>query len=205
MFGDFMSNLISSYNLATQNKWILTIPYTNIDPSASDQKFCLNLYRYDPPTITVGGAEVGFMGHRIEYPTNTRTESKSLTLNYLLSSNYNQWVFLYKWISKVCNSLGQGNSYTKNGNADIIKKYNIQPTPDVGVGLSDVSIYLLSEFNKPLLEIIYYGSWCSEIGPISADYQAGEQVIVGNFTLKYAYMEVKILETKVNYPFTPVS
>ena len=111
-----MSHLVSSYNLATQNKWMMVIPYTSIDPEASDRKFCINLFRYDPPSLTVGSSEVAFMGHKIEYPTNTRTESKTITLSYILSSNYSQWVFLYSWLSRICSSQGNGNSYTTSGN-----------------------------------------------------------------------------------------
>lgn len=200
-----MSNLIGSYNLATQNKWLMVIPYTNVDSQASDQRFSMNLFRYDPPTLTIGGAEVSFQGVKIEYPTNTRTEQKVLTASYILSSNYQQWVFLYKWISKICNSQGTGNSYTESGNQAQMAKIGLTSN-DTGIGLSNVSVYLLSEHNKPLLEIVYYGAWCSELGPIMADYQSGESIITGQFTLKYAYMELNVLETKLlnQYPFTPV-
>ena len=73
---------------------------------------------------------------------------------------------------------------------------------DTGIGLCDVSVYLLSEFNKKLLKINYRGAWCNEVGPVTADYQAGEQIITGTFSLKYAFTEVIPLESKLNYPFT---
>ena len=101
----------TAYNLATGNKWILSIPFNQLDiESGEDATFletiAFNLYNFSIPALTIGEANFSLFGVGIPIPTHTRNEDKSILFNYMLSSNWNQYKTLYKWFSLIANEDG---------------------------------------------------------------------------------------------------
>jgi len=169
---------ISAYNLSTGNKWVLIIPFKSIDPTLSSDNFSLNLTNFSINDLSIGSTDFGIRGVRIPIPTISRNESKSITFNYMLSSNWRQYRLLYTWFNKIAK---------EGGGADLnfMSKYML-----------DCTVYVLSEFKKKLFSITYFGSWISNLAKIDFNYQSDGQQINHNFTLNYAYYEIDDLIEK---------
>ena len=88
----------------------------------------------------------------------------------MLSSDWAQYKVLYKWF---------------NMSANFENEFN-ESYRDV---LLDISVFVLSEFKKPLFSIIFRGCWISTLGEIDFNYQQGEENIQTYFTINYASYE----------------
>ena len=134
-----MSLSSTAYNLATGNKWILSIPFNLLEVEAlSDEAevptfketIAFNLYNFSIPALTIGESNFSVMGVQIPIPTNTRNEDKGILFNYMLSSDWHQYKTLYKWFSLIANEDG-------GAGTDTATNY-----------LLDVTVTMISEFKN---------------------------------------------------------
>ena len=165
----------ASYNLFTQAKWLLNIPFKKIDPSQSLETFSLNLNRFTIPSLSVKKTGASYLGYFIPISTTVRDDSKEITFHYMLSSDWHQFMFLYKWLQMM---LVEG--------ADKRTKMSDY--------LLDLTVTILSEFKEPIINIKYYGCWINELGDLDLDYQNPEsKPIHHHFTCSYSYYIIEDL------------
>ena len=167
--------LSDALNLATNTRWIAIVPFYQIDPDLGVGDVEFNLYTFNTPDMSIGSTEVSYQGYPIEIPTNVKAGDKTVTFEYLMSSDWSQYKMLWKWADKIVKPIGAGRNPENNEN---------------GSFMVPIRFMALSEFKKPIFEIIYHDCWIKEFGAISLDYQDSEaSVITHSFTCSYSNFE----------------
>lgn len=164
----------TNLNMATNVRWIATLPMQALDPSLNSRNTAFNLTSYSVPTLSVGTTSVSQYGYEVEIPTHVRNQDKTITFEYLLSSDWHQWKILSNWLDKIVNEDGTGTT-----------------SPNMASYILPIRVLLLSEFKHPIFEIIYHDCWIKDMGGISLDYQDDSaSVIKHNFTVAYSHFEL---------------
>jgi len=164
-----MSKSTRSYNLATRNKWLLMLPWNKIDPTLSENQMCLNLTNFTTPDLSIVQNTISYQGHAVPVPGKVRDEDRTITFNYMLSSDWFQYALLYKWFQIISQEDGSSG------------------TNDDGDYRLDLTVLHISEFKQPLFAMKFIGAYISRIGSIDLDYQTAGDNIQHNFEIKYAY------------------
>ena len=164
-----------SYNMATGTKWYMYFPLHTIVPNLNSDEVSLNLYNFSLPEISSAEVEFTVGGTTFPLPGHIRNESKELTFNYLLSSNWHQYLLLYKWFSMIATSCG-----TIGINED-----GIANTPDSYT--LDLTVMVVSEYKNPLFQITYHNSWIKSLAEVDFNYQDEDEVISHSFTVAYSH------------------
>jgi len=191
---------VSSLNLMTNVRWIATIPLNILDPSMFGT-VAFNLVSFNVPEITVSTDFVNFQGYQIELPTGVRNQNKEITFEYMLSSDWNQYIALNNWLSKSGSETGVGladlsaNSDLNTGVTFTGKKFGAVPVTPLSYSVP-VRVLMLSEFLNPVLEIVFENSWIKQLGPVELNYQdADDSPVKHSFTCAYYQMSVNKIAT----------
>jgi hypothetical protein len=163
-----------AYNLSTGDKWLLVIPFKQIDENFSVDNIALNLTNFSLPELTIGETEMSIMGKSFNLPTGVRNEDKNISFSYMLSSNWSQYQLLYKWFSMISNEDSKFDSSFPNT-------------------LLDITVFVLTEFKEPIFSIVFRGCWINRLGSIDFNYQSGEENIQHEFGINYATYEFQDL------------
>lgn len=173
---------ISSLNFQTSVRWIALLPLKQLFPNIPTKNIALNLQQFEIPEVRMSTADTQYLGYNVEIPTFVRTGDKTITFNYILSSDAMQYKYIYSWFSKITKEEGTG------ANFDSLDEVCLP-----------VTILLLSEYKKPTLEIVFENAWVKSLGPLSLDYSDGDaSVVKHSFTLAY-------LRQVINDPSEPQS
>jgi hypothetical protein len=168
--------LNDSLNLATNTRWMAVIPFYQIDDSFKTGDVAFNLATFSLPEMSIGSTTVGYHGYEVEIPNFVRSGDKTVTFDYLMSSDWHQYLLLWQWANKIAKAPGSG---TEEG---------VKNLGDISV---PIRFYALSEFRKPIFEIVYNNCWIKDFGGISVDYQDSESsVILHSFTCAYTDFEL---------------
>ena len=171
-----MPLISSAYNLSIGNKWILVIPFKQIDPSASVDNLTFNLTGINLPEREILAANMPYKGRQFPLPTGVKEDDKIVTVKYMLSSDWHQYRFLNKWYDSLSNDQ---NAYEGDKLNDV---------------LINTSIYILSEYKQPMFSIDFEGCWLSNIGGLTLNYQTGQRELEHTFRFRYGLMSFNGLE-----------
>jgi hypothetical protein len=162
----------SNLNLSTTIRWIALIPWQYINPNYKSTNVAFNLSSFTLPEVTLGSNEITNFGYPIEFPNYTITTNKILTFEYILSTDFHQYEMLWNWANQIVVKDGSGAPNPINENSSF---------------RLPIRFIALTEFKKPIFEVLYKDCWVKEIGNISWDYQDdGASVIKHSFTCAYA-------------------
>lgn len=177
------------FNLATNTKWIADIPFQKFRPDLKSYNITFNLTKMTLPEISQGMAEFKVGGETMPIGLGNRTDSKTITFNYVLSSDWHQFHLLYDWFNIMSNEhcIGTG-TYTT------MSDY-----------MTDITVTLISEFKNPIMTITYHDSWLQSIAEVDADYQNVEDSVINHsFTIKYSRFTIvnhlQTLSTAISTP-----
>lgn len=138
-----MNGLGTEY--ANSNKWIAYLPMANVlgrDYSAIE----LNLTRFSLPQMNMGSTTTSYKGYSVEFPTKVMdSESKTLTLEYIIDDNWQNYRSLYAWMSAL------------EGNINKVIDTNIDgiaPTQYI-----DCRIWLINHFKKRIIDFVFENCW----------------------------------------------
>lgn len=165
------------YNLAQSNKWIFSIPFKKIDDSLQTGDIFFNVSEMITPELMLSESTVSYAGYQFPVATRTRQESKQITVGYLMSSDYHQFNYLYKWYNYIVDENGQGGTNFPNPESFQM----------------DCDLIMLSEFKNPVLKIKYFGCQLKSIGGLRFDYKSPSH-ITGSFTLSYSRFEPEFVK-----------
>lgn len=164
----------SMFNFATSNKWVAVIPFMAIEPELASEKVAFNLVDFTIPEINLTSNSIDLHAYSYEIPGAKIDMQRDITFNYILSSNWYQYVLLYKWFFKVMNHDKTLNNVTSAaGISDDI------------IANTTVSVYPLSEFLNPILEFRFVGCWIKKFGSLSMEYQGNADIVKHSFTLTF--------------------
>jgi hypothetical protein len=140
--------ITENYNLATGTKWYMIFPFQKIDPEFTAETVALNLFNFSLPDFSIGETDFTIRGVSIPVPTNNRDEGKTVTFNYILSSNWYQYKLLYKWFSLIANECGG------------------QTSPNLGDFMLDLTVIIISEYKNPIFEIVFHNAWLKSLASV---------------------------------------
>lgn len=167
-------NYLQLVNLATSNKFLAMIPLDQLNKDWKLRNIAMNLTAYTVPEISVGKIEVAYQGAKMPISTHIRNFSHDFTFNYLLSSDWHQWRILYSWLNRFSDEYGNA------AQEDFSQEANVIP----------IHVYLLTEFKKPIIEVIYHDCFITGLGAVTMNYQdASDAVISSSFTITFNYIE----------------
>lgn len=164
-----------AYNLATRNKWLLVIPFKQIDSDLTSDNIAFNLSKLQLPELSLTNTSFSFQGAQFPLPTFVRNENKQLVFNYMLSSDWHQYRILYKWFSMIAQEEGGASTNTMS---DL---------------LLDINVFLLSEFKNVIFNIKFVGCHLTNVASLDLNYQTDGENIEHSFTLAYGYYKIENL------------
>jgi len=170
-----------SHNLATTNKWIADIPLKNILTDLDDVE--LNLVSFSVPAIEMSSSEISYLGDAVEVPTGVINQGdKTITFNYLISSNWGQYKNLWRWASTLATVNKTMTPTTRDPltTASTYAKYSLP-----------IRVYLIKEFKDVEISIKYSNCWIKSFGELSLDYSDESTPINHSFTVAYSDFEIE--------------
>lgn len=171
-----------SYNLATGTKWYMYFPLHTILEDVRSEDAALNLYNFTLPEIS--SVELTFPINGIEYPIpgHTRSEDKTITFNYLLSSNWYQYFLLYEWFNLIAQECGGVGTPVSSPNEYLL----------------DVTVMVISEYKNPLFQITYHNAWIKSLASVDFNYQDEDEVISHSFDIAYSHFTFERIAKVLN-------
>lgn len=163
----------TNINLAVSNKFLANIPYSVIDNTIKSQNAHFNLINYQTPEISLGVNKLNFHGSAFQIPANIKDYNKEITFEYLMTSDWSQYKFLYKWLTKMVKEEGSGADYDKLDEV-----------------LIPIRVSILSEFINPIFDFVYHDCFIKRLGSIRMEYQNNAPVIVNSFTCAFSYFSI---------------
>lgn len=172
---NLVDNIDNRLNLLTGTRWLAVLPTKALNPDQSSESTYFNLTDYTINPLSLATVNADWLGYTVEMPSPfVRNDNKTFTFNYVMDSNMHQYIMLYNWFSKMCREEGSGfPDYTN----EVVKSF-----------MFPIRVLILSEFKKPVLEVIYEDCWIQELGRVEFNYQGNAEVVKSSFTIKYQRM-----------------
>lgn len=171
-----MSGLDVSF--ANQSQWYCYCPLENI-LGKRYSNLDLHLTRFSLPQITMSSETVSFRGYSKEIPGKViNSESKELTLEYIVDEYWQNYKSLYAWQSCITGTL--------NPVTDDATNSGISPSEYI-----TMRIYLLNNYKKKVLQFEFQDCWCKVFNDIALDFQ-NTDIVTHSFT--FAYSSYKMTE-----------
>lgn len=143
-------------NLTNSNKWFAYLPLENI-LGRKYQNLDLHLNRFSLPQMQMGTMEVPFKGYKKEIPTKImNSDTKELTLEYFVDSEWKNYKSLYAWMSGIEGTL---NPTVKNEAIEKVSPSDYLP----------LRIYLLSPYKKKLVQFVFENCWIKLFNDIALE------------------------------------
>lgn len=143
----------------------------------------ISVYGSVVPTIQVPAIQVPFGGQTYNVSSHTRPNYQPLTVNFVVDNTFYNYWYLWKWLS-ILNTPREsnyaGNSRSIKGKDDLVEYQ------------TNVSVFGLNEYNKPVIEFIYYYSFITNLGGINYNYRENN-TMESTFELQYSQFDVKLL------------
>ena len=166
-------------NYATANKWIAFLPLENV-LGPRYKNVDLHLTRFSIPQITMGSMEVAYKGYKKQIPSKLiDSETKQLTLEYLIDENWNNYRQLYLWMSSLIGNLNP-----------IVEEKTTTITASQYIPLH---IYLLDNYKKRIMSFMFENCWVQTFNELALDVN-NPNPITHSFTFYYDQMKLENLQ-----------
>ena len=192
----------ASYNMANDTKWVFHIPYGFLFMGKTENRENLEIplgcQSINFPDFKLGTTQVGFMGHDFDVSTRQNMTDKGLTINFLVNSNWIQYLSLLKWFE-----LEDYTPYTRES-VDEQAEYNISGVKIDNHGFRSnyelgkdpywstqgpmvpANLYLMDNFMNRIATINFEGCFLTDIKNVDLDYSKTESTeIITTFTLSF--------------------
>lgn len=173
----------NSFNLASESRWLCTIPIKNVVQDESDD-LVLNLTHFVIPEFELTTSKMTYLGDSVEVPTGLiKPDEKRLVFTYLISSNWKQYLSLYRWLQ----SMSINNFYTST----VVPDPNI-PTLPLQDPRLPINVTILSEFKKPIFNIKFKNCFLVGFGNLELNYTGTDNKLEHSFTVTYTDFEFSV-------------
>jgi len=176
----------SLLNFAHPTNWVLEIPIKSVGLGAELKErgydhrvFAMNISSFTLGRMTLSENTVSRNAFQLSYPSGSEETEKEFTVNYKLSSEFQQYYFLTRWWQKNL-AVAQHIEEDDAGN-------------DTDFFLTDIKLWVLNDNKDPVMKIIYNDCWLKELGELQLNYSDGNNVLEHSFTCKYNNFEIKLL------------
>lgn len=209
---------INAYNIANNTKWIFNIPVGYLfhrqtpGPEGQILEYPLNCKSVQFPDFKIGTTSTAFLSYGFDVSTRQNITEKGLTVEFLVSSNWLQYLFLLKWFE--LEDYTRYN-YDREKETQTVDIGNITPTIDDTGFRTDydtgknpyystqgpivpTNLYLLDNFNNRICTINFEGSWLANIKPVSLDYsKTSDTEVTSSFELKFYKYNIIVNDEEV--------
>lgn len=176
-----------SYNMANDTKWIFYIPYGFLFMSKTEGQenleIPLNCQSISFPDFKIGSTTAGFLGHAFDLSTRQNLTEKGLTINFLVNSNWLQYLALLKWFELEdytpynSDSVSEQYEYSKTG--VVIDNHGFRSNYDLGTDpywstqgpMVPTNLYLMDNFNNRIATIHFQNTWLASVKSVNLDYK----------------------------------
>ena len=205
---------LSNYNFANNTKWIFSIPvahllYKNSGTNVGDTilQCPLNCQKVVFPTFTIGTTSTNYLGYSMNVSTRQNTTDKGLTVTFLVSNNWIQYLLLLKWfnLNDYMNYSDDANidrsydSTTNNANLDYSNPYASTQGP-----MFPCHLYLMDNFNHTMVTINFQKAWLCKLNTVALDYTNTDNTqVTTDFELRYYKMDYQINDEYLKNLLTP--
>ena len=166
-------------NYATSNKWFAYLPLENV-LGPRYKNIDLHLTRFSIPQIVMGSMEVAYKGYKKQIPNKLiDSETKQLTLEYIIDEDWNNYRQLYFWMSSLIGNL----NHLVEEEATTITASQYVP----------LRIYLLDNYKKRVMSFLFENCWIQVFNELALDVNNSGQ-IVHSFTFYYDQMKLENLQ-----------
>ena len=205
---------LSNYNFANNTKWIFNIPVahlltkengTNVDDTILQCP--LNCQKVVFPSFTIGTTSVNYGGYSMNVSTRQNTTDKGLTITFLVSNNWIQYLLLLKWFN-----LNDYMNYSDDANIDRSYDYTTQsasgginPYASTQGPMFPAHLYLLDNFNHRIATLDFQNTWLCRLNTIALDYTNTDNTqVTTQFELRYSKMDFNINQSGLKHLITPI-
>lgn len=159
------------------------------------------------PEFRLGTTQTGFMGYSFDISTGQNLTDKGLTLSFLVSNNWMQYLLLLKWfeLQDFTNYTEAENehliTYEHNGKEVQVDDSNFKTPFDTGKNpywtaqgpKIDANLYLMDNFNNRLVTITFTDTWLSNLKQVDLDYaKTSDTEIVTTADFKFYKYNIKV-------------
>lgn len=193
---------IQSYNFANNTKWVFSIPVgyllsnqQNIQLQGNIAQYPLNCKKIQFPDFTIGTTKLSYLSYGYDISTRQNTTNKGLTIQFLVSNNWIQYLMLLKWFNLMDYSY-----YDPKANSD--RSYDRQTVRQNGQNNPYAStqgpmfpsyLYLMDNFDHRLCTILFQNSWLAKLSSVDLNYSnTSNTQISANFELKFSRFRILI-------------
>lgn len=182
----------SLLNFAHPSSFVLEVPVGKIGIGAEletigykNNMFALNINDFTLGRMQLKVNAVKKSGYELYYPSGVEETNKVFTVNYTLSSEYQQYYFLVRWYEK---------------NLEVIKHItetlstSTEDTDEDDFIMVPIKIWCLNENKDPVMVITYEQAFLSELGELQLSYQSSSNVLVHSFTCYYNDFKIQLLD-----------
>lgn len=187
----------SPLNRASKDKFILALNLPPILRKRALEDLCLDIdslqisvYGTVIPTISVPAVELRYGTHSANFTSFNRPNYPPLSVNFVVDNEFKNYYVLWKWLA-VLNDPREGH-YAGS-------KYTEFPTKkqlDIGLNTeyqTTLSILALNEYNKTIMEFVYYNAFITSLGGIQYSYRDGEII---ETTAEFQFNQLDIIKPK---------
>lgn len=180
---DEFKQVSSLLNFAHPTNWVLEIPIKNVGLGEELEKrgydhriFAMNITTFTLNRMALAENTVQSAAYTLSYPTGSEETEKEFTINYRLSSEYQQYYFLTRW--------WQYNLVVAQhiGNVDSQSQF-----------LCNINLWVLNDYKDPVMKITYNDCWLKELGELQLSYNGSDNTLEHSFTCKYNNYKIELL------------
>lgn len=192
----------SPFNKQRQDKFLLVLNIpdclkkVNSNFERKDSKISLNALQFSVfganiPAVNIPKVDTNYGGQTYAQSSLTRPAWDPVTVNFTVDNRFNNYWVIYSWLN-LLNDDASG-VYDKdnltNKPADLM---NRGPLLD-GEYASDISLFLLDEYDKRIVEFIFKKSFPITLGGMDLNYRTSNELET-SFTFAYSQFYVRLVE-----------
>jgi hypothetical protein len=185
----------SILNKASVDKFILALNLPpilkSIDSRTLSTKRFINLdalqYSIEgtvAPAINIQSNTIPFAGQNLEVTSHKRDPHQKTRVRFTVDNRFRNYWVLWKWLD-ILND-------TKRGIANADKLSSVSLKPTLHDYQTDISIFTMDEFNKPVVEFKYYKAFITSLDGIEVDYQNNGQIVC-SFEFAFSQFHMDLL------------
>ena len=143
-----------------------------------------SIYGTVVPETSVPEVDLLYSGQTAKFTSYTRSAYKSITVNFTVDNEFNNWWVLWYWLNVINDS--QESSYNYDGlvNPDKFTNLNNYQT--------NITVYGLDEFNNQKIQWDYTNAFITNLGEIAYNYREGGE-IESSFTFAFGQLKCQLL------------
>ena len=143
-----------------------------------------SIYGTIVPETTIPEVDLLYSGQTTKLTSYTRSAYKSVTVNFTVDNQFNNWWVLWYWLNVI------------NDSKESTYNYNQLTSPENFANLNNyqtnITVYGLDEFDNKKIQWDYIKSFITNLGEITYNYRDGDQ-IESSFTFAFSQLNSQLL------------